>query len=64
MNGRISTSETQQGGLTATTVSWTLWGDNGSNLIARLMTLAFKPMLKNDLTESLRNLKQLSEQPG
>ena len=62
MNGRISLRESQQAGLTATTVTWKLWGDNGSNLIARLMTLAFKPMLKKDLINSLGNLQRLTEQ--
>jgi hypothetical protein len=58
MNGRISLSESQQG----TLVTWKLWGDNGQNLIARLMTLAFKPMLKKDLAEGLSNLQQLLTQ--
>lgn len=57
MNGRISLEKSQQGGTTQ--VTWTLWGDNGSNLIARLMTLVFKPMIKKDLTEGLGNLQQM-----
>jgi hypothetical protein len=60
MNGRISLSESQQ----TTLVTWELWGDNGSNLIARLMTLAIKPILKKDLDKGLSNLQQLfTQQP-
>jgi hypothetical protein len=70
MNGRIELNalqqdlqqDAQQENISATTVTWTLWGDNGSNLIARLLTLGFKPILKQDLTHSLDNLQQLAEQ--
>lgn len=58
INGRISLTESPQG----TVVTWTQEGDNGSNLIARLMTLIFKPMMKKDLTEGLNNLQQLFSQ--
>lgn len=61
MNGRISLVETAQNG--PTTVNWELWGDNGSNLMARLLTLAFKPMLKRDIQQSLLNLQQRFESP-
>ena len=60
INGRISLDQSQQG----TLVTWKLWGDNGPNLIARLMTLVFKPMLHKDLTYSLSNLQQLVTQPS
>ena len=60
MNGRITLGESQQG----TLVTWKLWGDNGSNLIARLMTLAFNSTMKKDLTDSLSNLQRLfTQQP-
>ncbi len=60
MNGRISLTESPQG----TLVTWILWGDNGQNLIARLMTLAFKSMMKKDLAESLSKLQHLfTQQP-
>jgi len=60
IHGRISLSESQQG----TLVTWQLWGDNGTNLIARLMTLAFKPMLKKDLVVGLSTLQNLiTQQP-
>jgi hypothetical protein len=70
MNGRIELNplqqdvqqDVQQEDIAGTTVTWKLWGDNGSNLIARLLTLVFKPMLKQDLSESLDNLQQLAEQ--
>lgn len=66
MKGRIELNDAQQSSpqedLTVTTVTWTLWGDNGSNLIARLMTLGFKPLLKQDLNQGLDNLQQLAEQ--
>ncbi|MGD8594030.1 MAG: SRPBCC family protein [Gammaproteobacteria bacterium] len=61
MNGRITLSESQQG----TLVTWKLWGDNGSNLIARLMALAFKPTMKKDLSDGLGNLRLLfTQQPS
>lgn len=58
MQGRISLSESQQG----TLITWELWGDNSTNLIARLMTLVFKPMLKKDLANGLANLQKLTKQ--
>ncbi|WP_455211681.1 SRPBCC family protein [Kaarinaea lacus] len=58
IQGQISLSESPQG----TEVTWKLWGDNSTNLIARLMALAFKPMLKKDLAKGLSNLQQLNKQ--
>lgn len=57
MQGRIKLSKASQG----TQITWELSGDNGSNLMARLMTLAFKPMIKDDLEGGLANLQQLFE---
>jgi uncharacterized protein YndB with AHSA1/START domain len=44
---------------TGTLVTWKVHGDSGSNLIARLMMLAFKPMIKKDLNDGLANLQAI-----
>jgi len=55
MHGEIRLAPSSNG----TLVSWTVYGDTGPNLIARLMMLAFKPMIKNDLNEGLSNLHNM-----
>lgn len=46
-----------------TKVTWRLTGDNGEDLIARLMMVILKPMIEKDLSTGLTNLKSLMEKP-
>lgn len=57
MNGEIRLTPSAAG----TLVSWKVRGDSGPNLIARLMMLAFKPMIKNDLNGGLSKLRTILE---
>jgi len=60
MHGEIRLKPTARG----TQVSWKVYGDTGPNLIARLMMLVFKPMIKNDLVGGLSNLKAKLQMPS
>jgi hypothetical protein len=54
MYGDMSFESTASG----TKVTWRVTGDNEENLIARLATFVFKPMIKDDLTAGLKNLQR------
>lgn len=43
----------------ATEVRWTLAGDSGANPIARLMMLAYKPVIAEDLATNLQQLEKM-----
>jgi uncharacterized protein YndB with AHSA1/START domain len=57
MHGKIQLAPSSAG----TLVTWKVHGDTGPNLIARLMMLALKPMVKKDLDDGLSNLQAIVE---
>lgn len=47
-----------------TTVTWVLSGNSGDDQLSRLIMLAYRPMIKKDLSASLENLKHVLENPA